>query len=261
MGKNQIVFRQTCLAMLVALVSGVASESVQAKSNSVTSKISGMFGRALHEQKKMKVTVMGQTKIYTGFPPREVIENGTKRLDKFNLFVDVPDYPWMCTIPKSKPSRSTLHFGCKKQKLEVLLHVDPAKGKTESSELARSQSRLRKDYNCRFSSHTSVVEAAGLSGFVYEAYTGTDRKRKKQFLVWVANDGKRDYQLIVSTESRPIESVEDAMNEFLTRVRLIEAPRVIQTQKRNASPSQTTRRLKRSEDSKIESVQWTSDQT
>ncbi|NOZ39367.1 MAG: hypothetical protein GXP24_03970 [Planctomycetes bacterium] len=221
-------------------------------SKSAASKASGLFNRIIHEHKKVRVTVMGQTHTYTGFPPRRVLDEGSARLDELDLFVDVPGYPWLCTMPKPKGSRSSLHFKRSGPRIEVALDVDRVRNNSNRSVVVTSQARLKKISNCRITQGEWGVQAAGLNGVLYEAYVGKERSKKKLFFVWVAASDGRSYSLIVSGKPQDRQELENTLSEFLTRIRLIEPAKIVRTKRNRITQKNSSRR--------VTEVTWASDE-
>ena len=253
-----------CAATAICVLSftqNAVDAQQHSNANAAKNKADDLFGRIIHEHKKVKVTVFGKTHEYSGFPPRRVVEEGTHRFSDLNLYVDVPGYPWLCLAPKNKDSQVSMLCKRSNPKIEVTINAEriATNSKLSAHQLITGTLRkLERNKKFDFESGEWQVEFAGLRGNLYEAYEGSNYNPKKRSLVCVAIHGEHIYSLVVSGKPKESEAIDVTMEEFLSRIKLIEPVRIAKSQGTFIADRRKNKTAKQARP-KADKVAWASD--
>lgn len=193
-------------------------------------KAGAALGRFIGKHIKVQVNSFGDTKHYVGFPPREIVLQGSKRFDELNLYVDVPGKPWTCFVPQKKGSIDTIQLSRVKPRVDILLaieqigHLRNYGSRAHAKELeARLLSRVPK---AEILPGMWAIEAGDYSGVCFEAVIRQEKGNQELHWIWGAVRDDHTYTLVVTGDRDSRLAIEKAAADFLGRIRPIEHVKV-----------------------------------
>ena len=232
------------LALAITVLFSTA-EFANGKGEAEAARAGAALAKVIGRHINVQLHSFGETKHYVGFPPKEIVLQGSKRFDELNLYVDVPGKPWICYAPMKEGSKRILILKHDKPEIEISLIVNRLKSNsslTTQSLLKSSQSVMRKSPKGKILPGVWEVEAASMNGLYYEAEATPKKRSRVHFSRWLIVNGGYSYHLTVSGPKQSKSAVEEAMSDFLSRIRPIEhvnvsRPNVAALKQKQAKPN------------------------
>jgi len=226
-------FLSTWIAILLVVTSATGGVQV-GNAEGLSPGFSGRLGSSLgeligdHFEIHEKLGIPKIERHYVGWPPRLVIPPGVTRFDEFNLFVNLPNEPWVCLKPKKKEAQVSLLIRRSNPAIDISLTAERVGLKanwTNSSLLALSQSKLKNSPKSVLVPGEWKIAANGIQGVSYEAFATLKKGKKAHFSIWVATYNGYNYSLSVSGEQKSKRAIHEAMRGFLRNIEPIKIVR------------------------------------
>lgn len=181
----------------------------------------GMAGRLHNDQKKQNgpSTRGAQQRLPARFT----------RFDDLNLAVDIPQSGWDSLEPEDERARGHLRLARSNPETILSLAVVPVglqAEETTRSLLSASRAKIASLPNGEVLPGVRQMSARGIRGVTYRATAAFDTGKRLHYSIWVATRNGYNYSLAAYGDQAHARAVDEAMREFVGRMRLIEANRV-----------------------------------